>query len=255
MRETGVELPELPNIIGILAERCRGSAAGAFLYAWEDVIYAFMIVAVVSLAAYFASRKRQLVPGRLQAAVEITVEVFDSLICGILGEANGRKFLPFLGTLCVYILFMNLAGLIPFMKSATSSLSTTAALALCVFAYVTYSAVKAHGFLGYLDHLAGKPRGAAALTIVLPLLMFVHHTFTELVRPVTLSLRLRSNVWGDDILLALFAGFGLKGFVLLFFNTLLTILASMVQAVVFCLLSTIYFALVLGNEEGKVKNA
>ena len=75
------------------------------------------------------------------------------------------------------------------------------------------------------------------------------HIVSELIRPISLSLRLRSNVWGDDMLLAIMAGFGVKGLPLLFFNTLIVILAGIVQAVVFCLLSTIYFALAIPHEE------
>ena len=244
---SGIVLPEFPNVVKLLAQKFHG------LHAWEDVIFALLVVAVVSALAYCASRKRQMVPGRLQAAAELVVEGFDDLICGILGKKHGRKYLPFLGTLCIYILFMNLAGLIPYMKSATASWSTTAALSLCVFVYVNFTAIKELGFIGYIDHLAGKPRGAMLVTAILPLMMFILHTFSELVRPITLSLRLRSNIWGDDILMALFAGFGIKGFALLFFNTLLTLLSSIVQAIVFCLLSTIYFALVLEPEEEHVQ--
>jgi F-type H+-transporting ATPase subunit a len=171
------------------------------------------------------------------------------LICGILGPKRGRKYLPFLGTLFIYILFMNLIGMIPFMKSATSNLSTTLALSLCVFIYVTYTAIKELGVIGYIDHLAGKPRGMMLFTAVMPIMLFVLHTFSEIVRPVTLSLRLRSNVWGDDMLLALFAGWGLKGLPFLMFSMALTLLSSIVQALVFCLLSAIYFALIFSHDE------
>jgi F-type H+-transporting ATPase subunit a len=121
-------------------------------------------------------------------------------------------------------------------------------LALCVFFYVQFAAIKERGLMSYLDHLMGKPRGFLAFSVVIPLLMFSLHVLTELVRPVSLSLRLRSNIWGDDILLAIIAGFGLKGIPMLFFNSLLVILAGVVQAVVFCLLTTIYFALAITEE-------
>jgi F-type H+-transporting ATPase subunit a len=135
------------------------------------------------------------------------------------------------------------------MKSPTSSWSITAALALCVFIYVQYSAIKELGVIGYIDHLAGKPRGVIAFSIVIPILMFLIHVITELVKPLTLSLRLRSNIWGDELLLGILSGFGIKGLPLLFFSSLLVIVAAIVQAVVFCLLTTIYFALVLTKED------
>jgi F-type H+-transporting ATPase subunit a len=79
-------------------------------------------------------------------------------------------------------------------------------------------------------------------------MMFVLHIVSELVKPISLSLRLRSNIWGDDMLLAVLAGMGIGGIPLFIFSALLAILASVVQAVVFSLLSTIYFALVLTHE-------
>lgn len=219
----------------------------------ENVIFSFIIVAAISLLAYFASRRPTLVPGRLQAAAELFVGGLDDFVCGILGP-KGRAYTPFIGTLFIYILFMNLSGLVPFMKSSTSSWSTTMALALCVFAYVQYTGFKTLGFIGYLDHLLGKPRGIMAITVVFPLMMLFMHIITELVRPISLSLRLRSNIWGDEMLLGVLAGFGLKGVGLLLFSTFLTIIASIVQTVVFCLLTTIYLTLII-NEENIKKEA
>jgi F-type H+-transporting ATPase subunit a len=158
-------------------------------------------------------------------------------------------YTPFIGTLFMYILLMNLMGLVPMMKSSTTSWSVTLALAITVFVYVQYAGIKELGFLGYIDHLLGKPRGIMALSVVMPLMMLFLHVVSELVRPISLSLRLRSNIWGDDMLLSLMAGFGLKGMPLLLFNSATVILASVVQATVFCLLTTIYFALVLSHEE------
>ncbi|MFH1238883.1 MAG: F0F1 ATP synthase subunit A, partial [bacterium] len=99
------------------------------------------------------------------------------------------------------------------------------------------------------DHLMGNPRGALAYSVVIPLLIFFVHVTGELIKPLTLSLRLRSNIWGEDLLLAIMTGFGFKGLPLLFFNTLLVIIAATVQALVFCLLTTIYFVMVMSDEE------
>ena len=244
MAQAHITQPEFPNIVTLLARKFQGTSFGESLYLWENVIFSIIIVCILSLLAYRASRNARLVPGRLQNAVEFLVGGVDDFICGILGT-QGRKYTPFIGTLFIYILFMNLFGLIPFMKSATASWSTTAALAICVFIYVQYTAFKEFGIFGYIDHLAGKPRGVLAFTIVFPLFMFTLHLMTELIKPITLSLRLRSNIWGDDLLLAVLAGFGFKGLPLLFFSMLLTIVAATLQAMVFSILSTIYFALVL----------
>ena len=100
--------------------------------------------------------------------------------------------------------------------------------------------------------MAGKPRGVLAFTVIMPLFMLFLHIITELIRPISLSLRLRGNIWGDEVLLGLLSGFGIKGLPLLFFNMLMATLTAIVQATVFCLLTTIYLALVLNHEEETV---
>jgi F-type H+-transporting ATPase subunit a len=248
MAEAGVVRQELPNLVTFLAEKLEGTPFAHFLHIWENVIFSLIIVSIISLVAYLASRKSTLVPGRLQAFAELVVGGLDDFVCGILGP-KGSKYTPFIGTLFIYILLMNLFGLVPFMKSSTSSLSTTAALAICVFFYVQYTGLREMGPLGYLDHLMGNPRGIIAFSIFIPIILFVIHIITEFVRPLSLTLRLGSNILAEDKLLAVSAGFGIGGIPLLLFSMFLMILSGLIQAVVFSLLSTVYFALALSHEE------
>jgi F-type H+-transporting ATPase subunit a len=242
--------PELPDFITLLAEKFPHNPVIHHLYSWANIIYSLLIILFLTLVAYFATRKLSFIPLRLQNAVEAIVEILDDFVCGILGP-GGRKYTPFIGTLFIYIICMNLFGIVPFMKSSTASWSTTLGLAICVFIYVQYTAIKELGLLGYLDHLMGKPRGVLAFSVFIPILMFFMHIISELVRPISLSLRLRGNIMGDDLLLAVLSGLGIKGIPLLFFSTLLAIIASIVQALVFSLLTTIYLALVLTDEKEK----
>ena len=240
---------ELPNIVTLLAGYFPNEPWAKYLLVWENLFFALIVAAFLIIVAFFGSRKRKMIPeSRLQNALELFVSAVDDFVCGIMGQ-KGRQFVPFIGTLFIYILLMNLAGLIPFMRSATSSLSTKFALALCVFFYVHYAAIKDLGFAGYLDHLAGKPRGGLAATIVLPVFMFLMHIVSELIRPVSLSLRLRSNIFADDTLIVALSSFGIKGLPLLLFCTFIVVIAAVVQAMVFSLLSTIYFALFIVEEE------
>lgn len=246
-----IGIPESADIFTILADKFPENHFFKFVHLWGNVSYALIIVAVLGILAFFACRKRSLIPGRLQAAAELIVAGLNDFVCGIIGS-GGRKYTPFIGTLFIYILFMNLSGLIPFLKAPTASWSTTLALALCVFFYVQYTAIRELGFLGYLDHLAGRQRGVLAFTVIMPLFMLILHIITELIRPISLSLRLRGNMWGDEVLIALLSGFGIKGLPLLLFNMFMGILAAVVQAAVFCLLTTIYLALVVNHEEEAV---
>lgn len=244
--------PELLNFVTILERIFKGTALAPYLALWENIIFSLFVAGIILVIAYFATRKMTMVPGRLQSAVEGFVSVLDNFVCGIIGP-SGRKYTPFVGTLFIYIIFMNLSGVIPFMKSATSNWSVTLALALCVFAYIEYTAFKELGVVKYIDVLMEKPRGFLAYSVIFPVLMLFLHIVSELVKPLTLSLRLRSNIWGDDMLLAVVANFGLAGIPLMLFSTILAIIAAIVQAVVFCLLTTIYFALVLAEKEEKLQ--
>ncbi|MBF0386399.1 MAG: F0F1 ATP synthase subunit A [Candidatus Omnitrophica bacterium] len=239
---------EFPHIVGLLSELNSGNAFGHFLHRWESAIYALIVILVLTVVARLATMKCEYVPGRLQSGAEFFVSFINDFVCSILGS-RGREFTPFIGTIFIYILAMNYIGLIPFFKSPTADLSTTLGLALIVFCYIQYTGFKELGFAGYFDHLMGQPRGAMAMTIIMPVFMLLLHIVSELVRPISLSLRLRSNIYGDDVILALFASWGLKdGFLWLFPNFLLVLLTSTIQAAVFSILTLVYFSLVIKHD-------
>jgi F-type H+-transporting ATPase subunit a len=248
MTEHGFVEPQLPNFIDSLARTFGPAPWTGFLLLWQDLIFSLVIACIIVLFSVLAVRRKKLIPGRAQNFAEIVAGGIDDFICGVLGP-RGRAHTPFIGTLFIYILLMNLAGLIPFIKSPTANWSTTLALSLCVFGYVQYTAFKELNLSGYFYHLMGKPKGFLAASIVLPLLMLFMHIFSELIRPISLSLRLRSNIWGDDMLLAVISGFGIAGMPLVLFNYILAIIASVVQAMVFCLLTLIYLALFMEHEQ------
>ena len=241
--------PEFPNIIGLVAEMNKDNSLGHFLHFWETAIYALFVVALLGTIAYFATRKSEIIPGRLQSVAEFFVTFMDDFVCSILGP-QGRKFTPFVGTLFIYILAMNYIGLIPFFKSPNTEWSMTMGLSLIVFFYVQYTGFKELGFLGYFDHLMGQPRGIMAFTLIMPIFMLAVHIVSELIRPLSLSLRLRSNIYADDMILALFASWGLKdGFMWLLPNFFLALLTATIQAAVFSILTLVYFSLVMKHEE------
>jgi F-type H+-transporting ATPase subunit a len=192
------------------------------------------VAALMLLVAFLASRNAKMIPSGLQNLVETLVEGLQDFIVGILGPKHGPRFLPFLGTLFLYILAMNLFGLIPFMHSATANLNVTVALALTVFVYVQFIGFKELGPLGWADHMLG-----------------------ELAKPISLSCRLFGNIFGEDMLLVAFASLGIS---MLPFQQVpfgvpmqaifypLVLLGGFLQAMVFTVLSTIYILLMLPHE-------
>lgn len=246
---------ELPNLITLITRFMHDSPLAHFLHEWEGMIFALAIATGIIVVARLAARNPQMVPGRLQNVVEMVVEGLSNFIIGVLGP-EGRGFVPFLGTLFIYILAMNLAGVFPLGKSPTSSPNTTVALALCVFVYVHYIGLTRNGPIGYLKHLAGSPKSAVEWAFV-PLMLPIH-VIGEIARPVSLSLRLFGNVTGEDVLLFAFCSLGIT--TLSFIDSpvgipfqvpfiMLAFMTSFIQALVFTLLSTIYILLWLPHDE------
>jgi len=244
----GGESHELPNLITLINK--------TFAHHYDALIYAGLVALFMITVAFITYRKRQMIPGRLQNLVEMIVEGLYNTVESVMGKKAARQFIPFLGTLFIYIWFMNLAGLIPLFKSSTSSINTTAALALCVFLYVQYTGMRRLGVWGYFHHLMGSPNDAVtwALTpINLPI-----HIVGELAKPFSLALRLFGNITGEDILIAAFVSLGIMfmgifgspiGFPFQIPFILLALLTSTIQALVFTMLSTIYFFMMLPHEE------
>lgn len=248
-------LKELANWVTLLSEKSHGTPWVDFLHQWENVFFAWIVAGGLVTVALLGSRKRKDIPGPFQNLLETVVEELERFITDVLGE-RGKKFVPFIGTLFLYILCQNLAGIIPGMKSATSSLNTTAALAITVFLYVQWTGLRENGLFGYIDHLMGSPRDLVGW-IMVPL-NFPLHVLEEFIKPLSLSLRLFGNILGEDSLIAAFVGLGIAalafahlpfGLPLQFPFMLLALLTGTIQAVVFSLLSTIYISLMLPHEE------
>jgi len=263
------EVEGFTNIIALVAGTSPESAWAHFLEHYEVLIFSLFIAILLVVAAYVASRNPQMIPSGFQNGVELVVEGLSNFIISILGPKNGPRFVPFLGTLFVYILAMNLFGLIPFMHSPTASLNVTVALALTVFVYVQFIGFKELGPLGWLDHMLGNPRDVIGW--ILSPLMLPIHIMGELAKPISLSCRLFGNIFGEDMLLVAFASLGVTmlpfkqipfGIPMhaLFFP--LALLGSALQALVFTVLSSIYILLMLPHEhhdehghEGDVQHA
>lgn len=255
-----------PNFIGIIAGSAiqKAEATGQeppkwaeFLEHFEVVIFSMIVALIISIIAIAAARNPQMVPGPLQNLVEMGVETASNFFTGILGEKYGPRLVPFLGTLFIYIFMMNIFGLIPFMHSPTSSLNITVAMALTVFVYVQFTAFKELGPLGWLDHMAGSPRSVVDWCLV-PLMLPVH-LIGEIAKPISLSCRLFGNIFGEDMLLVGFATLGVTSLSALHlpfglplqlpFMFLAGLITSPVQALVFTMLSTIYFLLMLPHDD------
>jgi len=239
--------PHLPNIIGML------TGNHGFLYDWVNIVFAFGVAIFLCIISIIVYRKREMIPGPFQNAIEMLVEGMFNFLESILGK-EAKKYTPFLGTIFFYILINNWMGMVPLGHSPSTSLNVTASMAILVFLYAQYTGIRRLGILGYLDHLAGTPRDVVSYCMI-PL-MFPLHLVGELAKPLSLALRLFGNITGEDVLIAVFVGFGVAilafspvGIPLQFPFYFLGLLLSTVQALVFTLLSSIYILLMLPHEE------
>ena len=150
------------------------------------------------------------------------------------------KHLPLVGTIFLYILGSNLLGLVPGFLPPSSSMSNNLAMALVVFLVFNYEGIKEHGLIGYAKTLAGP----------IPLLapaIFAVETFSLLIRPLTLSVRLYINMFADHLLLGVFSDLTL-GLVVPAALIGLGTFVAFVQAFVFMLLTVVYIALATSHD-------
>ena len=249
---------ELPNILTVLEHLFPKSRVIHFLAHWENLVFSFLILGLISYTALRAAQKKSFLPRGIQNLWEIFVEFITSFVTGILGP-KGLEHVPYLGTLFIYILLQNWLGMIPFMKSPTSAWSTTIALALITTVYVQYVGIREQGFAHYLKHLSGNPVGILGLVLV-PLMLIINVSIEFMAVPLSLSLRLFANVSSEDKLIYKFAELnvmcyglspwlkivaGALGMLFQLFANLLVIVFSLVQAFVFLLLSTVYISLIM----------
>ncbi len=224
-----------------------GHHPGVLALAWS-LVASILLVTV----AMVGTRRLSLKPTRLQNALEMVVSTLRNLVVGIMGP-QGEGFVPFIGSLFIYIALMNLMGLVPGFMAPTSNLNITAALAIIVFVVVQYYGFKTNG-LGYLKHfIAGAPTQFPY--VIMAPLVFVVHLLGELFRPVTLALRLFGNLMAEEmvvlILIGLVAGFFTKHWIpipIQLPNMALGLLVSLVQAAIFSMLATVYLAGVVSTE-------
>ena len=254
-KESGA--PELPNIVTYLEAMYEGKPTPAWLHAvkeWENVLYALLAALILIVLFGSAAKPKALIPGPQQNAAEALLGGVHDFFLGVLGP-QGKPYVPFVGSLMLYIVTMNWMGMVPFLKSPSTSLNTTFALALCVFVYVQYIGITRNGLAGYLYHFAGQPKDAIGWGSAV--LLFPLEVMGEFIKPISLSCRLFGNILGEDILLAVFVGLGVTtlsfihspiGLPLQLPFLVLSSLFGLVQGLVFALLTTVYIVMMLPHD-------
>ncbi|MFN4040979.1 MAG: F0F1 ATP synthase subunit A [Brevundimonas sp.] len=207
-----------------------------------------MLVAAGLIVLFFASvtARPKVVPGRMQVVGEGAFSFIDNLATGIMGK-EGRAFFPFILTLFVFILALNLLGMFT-VFTATSQVAVTASFAALTILLVIGVGFAKNG-IGFFKLFAPSGVPWYLLILVTPI-----EFISFLLRPVSLALRLFGNMLGGHVALKVFAGFvvslgafglvGIPGAILALGGvvaiTALEFLVAFLQAFVFAVLTTVY---------------
>ncbi len=161
--------------------------------------------------------------------------LLEIVVTGIVGQIEDagltepRKYLGFLGTLFLFIAAASIATMIPGYEPPTASLSTTTALALCVFVAVPFFGIRNQGVWNYLK------------TFVKPtFIMLPFNIISELSRTLALAIRLFGNMMSGAMIIGILLT--ITPFIFPLVMTLLGLLTGMVQAYIFSILATVYIA-------------
>ncbi len=194
------------------------------------LVFTWAIMLLLVIGSWLITRKLSTGTSisRWQNLLEVLVIGLRDQIRQTSGQ-NPNTYLPFIGTLFIFIATANLLSIIPFYHPPTGSLSTTAALAVCVFFAVPFFGISKQGILGYLQQYL-KPT-----PIMLPF-----NIIGEFSRTIALAVRLFGNVMSEGLVVGI-----LLGLVPLFIPILmqlLGLLTGLIQAYIFAILAVVYIA-------------
>lgn len=196
---------------------------------FKHVFYSWLAMALLFGVGIYVRGRLTLIPGKFQNVVETVIDGLEQFTINSIGE-QGRRFVPVLTGLFLYILVQNLFGLVPGFDAPTANVNTNAAMALCVFLYYNYVGIRRWKG-GYIKHFLGPAPILAPL--MLPIEIISH-----LVRPLSLTLRLFGNIRGEELVLLIF--FVLAPLVSTFPIYFLFLLAKTLQAFIFYMLTMLY---------------
>ncbi len=194
------------------------------------IVFTWALMLVLTVGAKLVSRN--LATGwersRWQHVLEIVVSAIENQIEEV-GLHDPRTYLGFLGTLFLFVATASLGTIIPGYEPPTGSLSTTAALALCVFVAVPLFGIKDQGVKGYL------------LSYMEPtIIMLPFNVISEMSRTLALAIRLFGNMMSGAMIIGILLT--ITPFIFPVAMTVLGLLTGMVQAYIFFILAAVYIA-------------
>jgi F-type H+-transporting ATPase subunit a len=220
---------QLPNFLAFLG------VPGKYLPG--HVTFTWVVMGILVGGSLLGTRALKAVPGPLQNVAEVIIEAFHGLLEQMIGR-QGRQFLPLVGTAGLFILTSNLLGNIPGVQAPTANWNTTVALAVTVFLSYHYFGVRKHGLGKYLKHFCGPIPALAPL-------MFPIEFIGHCARPISLSIRLFGNIFGEESVIAILLSLSwlvMPYLIWLGIMLPLSLFTAAVQTFVFIMLTMVYIA-------------
>jgi len=226
---------------GTNAEAVFGKYSPETAIPWYTIMFVIACILTMVVIWIFKGKLSEDDPKPGQLTLEAGFLALRDLVTSVIGE-HGLKYFPVIATFAVLILISNLMGLFPLFMSPTAHVSVTFALGITSFIYYNYVGIRENGLRGHIAHFAGPK--LSGLLVVITLLIFIIELFSNIIRPMTLGIRLFGNMFADEqvasIISNLFPPF--TQFLLPIVLLPLAVFIALVQAFVFTLLSTIYIS-------------
>jgi F-type H+-transporting ATPase subunit a len=203
----------------------------AFGLADHTIIMIYTVLALAILAFLMKGRYK-LVPGTFQILIEFIINTFDKMVLDTMGP-KGRKYLPLVLTVVIFIFVQNALGFVPGLIPPTANLNATLGLGLVVFLATHIIGFKEHG-IKYIKHFTGPIWWMAPL--IAPIEMIGHFA-----RPISLALRLFGNMMGHEYAVGVLLILMPIGYPLLAISTVLGVITVILQTFIFSLLAMMYF--------------
>ncbi|HEY0657778.1 MAG TPA: F0F1 ATP synthase subunit A [Pyrinomonadaceae bacterium] len=222
--------------VSTTAESLFGPYTAETAIPWYTVMFVIACLLTITLIWIFKGKLSEDDPKPGQLTLEAGFLALKGMVVSIIGE-HGFKYFPVVATFAVLILISNLMGLFPLFMAPTAHVSVTFALGIASFIYYNYVGIRENGIVAHLGHLTGPIWWIAPL-------IFLIELFSNMIRPMTLGIRLFANMFADEQIALIISGLfpPFTQFLVPVVLLPLALFVALVQTLVFTLLSMIYIS-------------
>jgi F-type H+-transporting ATPase subunit a len=197
----------------------------------EVIVMTWIVMAIIILFGYLATRKRSTIPGSFQIFGELFALKLYELCEDALGAKMAKTYAPLITTLFLFLLLCNWIGIIPHMEEPTKDLNTTLSLGVLGFVVAHYVGIKSKGLKAYLKEYCEPMFFMAPLNVI-----------SELAKIVSISFRLFGNIMGGAIIILVVSYLCYNVLLPPFLYAFFGLFVGAIQAFVFTMLTVVYIA-------------